>query len=578
MKWVDLAAHGMALTVGNRADQPALCIEGTSGESAALTRLGFAQDGQRWWRPGTQVPGSFWRELTTAFPKAVVVDMAVDQVFGRQAPANAPEARTRPVSGGVLAGDIRQVSYTTVGEHRGKRRLWLEGLRLGEAGFAPGARYAVTLDTASRSITLSLDDAGDRQVSKRTRQRRSGPSETPIIDVASEGLADVLGDAGRVKAVVADGEIRFTLHPADQARMEREARTRMNIREGRITEGTVCAGGGVSTLAIHQGFEQAGLAGSVEWVVDREQRYLQAAIDNNEVIEGARILMASVEELERMDLTPVDALTCSLPCTGHSLSGKAKRGLKSAEEHPTDALAVYGLLKTIEATNPSAVISENVTQAADSATYALVRAYLKEQGYVMAEVTLDGHDAGTVENRKRWWLVALSKGFAEGLSLENLPKQDRRYAKLGDAMEAVPADSPMWSKNEYLAIKAERDKAAGKGFARQFVDEDSETIGCIGRGYAKRRGTEPAVSREDGMERLLTPIEHARVKGIPEKLVEDLSAQLAHEILGQSILFGHAKVLAKRVGDHLVRAVQREDEAGVVEVGPEPARQRTLSL
>lgn len=265
----------------------------------------------------------------------------------------------------------------------------------------------------------------------------------------------------------------------------------------------------------------------------------------------ARVFAASLEELAPSALTPVDVVQVSLPCTGHSLSGKAKRGLANAESHPTDALAVYGALKLLEATQPAVVISENVPQAADSATYALVRAYLLAQGYVLAERVLDEHDAGSIESRKRWWLVAVSRGLAEGFTLDNLPARERVYADLGAAMDPVADDDPAWSRNTYLADKAERDKAAGKGFARQFVGPRSQNVGCIGRGYAKRRSTEPFVQREDGMERLLTPAEHARVKGVPETLVDGVAATVAHEILGQSILFGHASALAEHVGRHL---------------------------
>lgn len=52
--------------------------------------------------------------------------------------------------------------------------------------------------------------------------------------------------------------------------------------------------------------------------------------------------------------------------------------------------------------NPSVVVSENVVQARDSASYMLVRAYLKEQGYVITEDVLDARQAGTIEDRDRW--------------------------------------------------------------------------------------------------------------------------------------------------------------------------------
>jgi DNA (cytosine-5)-methyltransferase 1 len=560
MRWMDLSDHGLRLKVTQAGGgAPMLQLSGNAAavRTEAMRDLGFVHCDGVWLRDGASVPSTFWRALAGTFPKARVVDIPVDAVFGREAPRpNGP----------------RQVEYTTVGESRGRPRLWLEGMRLADAGFTPGAAYTVALDTETRTITLTLDPAGDRHVSKRTKALKSGVRVKPLIEVADASLTDVLGDAGRVRAVLGDGSITFTLHPADRARAERERRLADHLTQGRLTTGTLCAGGGVSTLAGKEGLQRAGLESTVEWVVDREPAYLQAALDNNPAVTDlTRIVVASIEELERADLTPVDKVSVSLPCTGHSLSGKAKRGLKIAEEHPTDALAVYGLLKVLEATNPSIVESENVPEAATSASYALVRAYLREQGYAIAECVMDAKEGACLEDRSRWWMVAISKGFAEGLSLEALPERDRQHARLGDAMEHVPADDPSWSTHDYLDSKAERDQRDGKGFKRQFVNADSTRVGTIGKGYAKRRSTEPFVKREDGMERLLTPAEHARVKGIPESLIRDLSATLAHEILGQSILHEHASVLAEAVGAHLLR-VMRSRTLPDAEAREAPAR------
>jgi len=53
--------------------------------------------------------------------------------------------------------------------------------------------------------------------------------------------------------------------------------------------------------------------------------------------------------------------------------------------------------------------------------------------------------------------------------------------------------------------------------------------------------------------RLFTPIEHARLKGIPEHLVKGISPTTAHEGLGQSILYNHAYTIAKSLGISLAK-------------------------
>jgi DNA (cytosine-5)-methyltransferase 1 len=448
-----------------------------------------------------------------------------------------------------------QVSYPKVGrDKRGQSRLWLEGLRLAKSGFSAGERYRVVFDLDARTIALELTPDGDRLVSGRRPAGKDTP--TPILDLASASVTDIVGDAGSVRAVITYGRIVFTLHPRDMARAEREQRTRGNLAAGELVEGTLCAGGGIASFGVNKGIEGAGLSARLAWVVDRERKYLEVADANNPAIGDSTVLFeASLEEVQPDLLGRVDVLQMSLPCTGHSKAGRSKRGLAQAEDHPTDALAVYGALRILDAVQPTVVISENVTEAATSATYAMVRAYLRDAGYVLFERVMDESDAGTIERRKRWWFVAISEGMANGFDFSLLEPTPREFATLGDALEPVPTDDPQWRRHDYLDRKQERDAAEGKGFARQLVTKDSEHVGTVGRFYQKRRSTEPFVQREDGLERLLTPVEHARIKGIPPELIAGTSEQTAHEILGQSILLPHAVALGMAVGRHLRAAL-----------------------
>jgi len=444
-----------------------------------------------------------------------------------------------------------QVTYTKVGRTtRGQSRLWLEGLRLASAGFLTGERYRVVFDIEARTIALELDAQGDRQVSGRRPAGKDTP--TPIVDLASADITDFVGGAGAVRALISEGRIVFSLHPRDLAKIEREQRIRANLRGGEVTEGTLCAGGGIASYGVNKGLEDAGLASRVEWIIDRERRYLEVANTNNPAVSaGTQLFEASLEEVEPGLLSPVDVLQMSLSCTGHCRSGRSKRGLAQAEDHPTDALAVYGALRIIEAVQPSVIASENVIEAATSPTYALIRAYLREAGYKLFERVLDETDAGTIERRKRYWFVAISEGLADGFDLSQLRIHGRAYTTLADVLEPVAEDDPQWRKHDYLNAKQERDVAVGKNFVRQIVTAESEHVGTIGKSYQKRRGTEPFLRRDDGMERLLTPIEHARVKGIPEFLIEGVSDLTAHEVLGQSILLPHAISLGEAIGHHL---------------------------
>lgn len=460
----------------------------------------------------------------------------------------------------------RQVSYTKLGEHRGLPRLWLEGARLERCGFEPGSRFRVDLDLVRRQVRLLIDANGDRQVSSRKARGSEEDRRTPIVDVTADSLSNILGEGARVRAVLSPGEIVFDLHPVQLAIEAREKRTQEHVANGYVTEAALCAGVGVATLALKEGLESAGLQTRVDWIIDRDGRYLDLAVQNNPAITNdTRLYEASLEEVETAALNGTDILQVSLPCTLHSTAGKAKRKLQKAEDHPTDALGTFGLLRILEAVNPSVVVSENVKQARESASYALVRAYLHEQGYSISEGVFGGKQAGSIEHRERWWFCAISSGLAQGFDIANVRDQPRTFATLGEALDAIDDEDGRWRTYDYLEAKAVRDAAAGKGFKRQLVGPEAERIGTVTRGYNKARSTDPMVRHPDGVRsRLLTPNEHARVKGIPEQLVEGAGATLAHEVLGQSILFGHAKGIGQSVGEHLARrCVEDEDDPSV---------------
>ena len=89
------------------------------------------------------------------------------------------------------------------------------------------------------------------------------------------------------------------------------------------------------------------------------------------------------------------------------------------------------------------------------------------------------------------------------------------------------------------------------------------------------------------MSRLLTPAEHARVKTIPENLIEGLSATTAHEVLGQSVIFSAfiavGELIAKTVKGLVVplkntNVAQQEETAGPVEAPKQaPAPQANIA-
>lgn len=435
-----------------------------------------------------------------------------------------------------------QISYSAVTEQRGQSRIWLEGGRLEKAGFAHGEAFTSTLNLDTKTLTLDLNFMGDRQVSGRKRKAQDG--HTPILDLCNADIATLVGAGERVKVAFYEGRIEISLHHEERDRVHRENRTRTHLDSGIVKTGTLCAGAGISTAALHDGLKAEGLQSQCEWLVDMEGRYLEIADQNNHAVsDKTRLLVGTLEEIETKELSEVDILSVSLSCTIHAACGKAKKGLAIAEED-NSITSMFGLVRIIKATLPSVIVSENVTEAMHSASYLMLKAELQRLGYRISETVLNSDQAGTIENRERYWFVAVSKGLP-AVKLEDLMKEPRRFNTVGEIIDDTPETREAFRHFEYLDAKEKRDIAAGKGFRQQLFTMESAQVGCIGRGYSKIRSTEPKLAGEDGKSRLFTVAEHMRLKGIPEHLLSGCTWTLGHEAAGQSILYGHAVGIGK---------------------------------
>ena len=172
---------------------------------------------------------------------------------------------------------------------------------------------------------------------------------------------------------------------------------------------------------------------------------------------------------------------------------------------------------------------------------------MRDLGYIVHETLLEGAEWNALEHRKRMCMVAVTVGME--FDFAELQKPEPKVLRLGDVLDDIALDDPCWSPMEYLKDKAVRDAEAGKGFAMQIVTSESTQVGTIGKGYQKNRSTEPKVQHPENPDllRLLTPEEHARVKGIKELLVRGIPKTLANELLGQSILPEPFKAIASLI-------------------------------
>lgn len=423
--------------------------------------------------------------------------------------------------------------YRSVNTEHAAYRLFLDGLVLARNGWTKGERYTRTF--TGNTFVMKRDPQGRYVVSGKNPKNPSQDIK-PVIDVENQKLGEVIQGGQRIKAVVTASEITVTVHHHTDAQNRREADFKAATKRRSFTKGVICAGIGMSTLAMSMAMADNGYKSHTDWVIEREAKYSEIAVRNNPAYDKhTNIITANAEEVAPQDISPVNICQFSLPCTGHCNQGKAATGIVNAEEHETDATAVIGLLNLLSRINAGVYISENVKNARNSATYTLLRATLSLMGYNIVEWELNNTQSGSFENRPRYWFAAVSKGLALNAALP-VPSYPRKFKILNDILEPASETCHMWAKNDYLKVKALRDAEKGNGFAkRQLVDGSTTQVGVITRLYAKKQSTGVMLTRDDGQERLLTVLEHARAKQCPESLIRGTNFTVGHEGLGQGI-------------------------------------------
>lgn len=440
---------------------------------------------------------------------------------------------------------MKAVIYSRVGENRGLLRIFLDGMRLAATGVKPGDRFKI--ETGAQSIRMSFSDDGTHTVCKRSRNGR----ELPVIDVRGKQVEEAFKADDRVRVVVKDGQIEITLHHHVRAAVSREERLQDRLDRGQpILIGSMAHGGGILDHALHQGLGDSGVTSKLAFANELEPEYLETSLANNPVWSKDSIaVQGPMQEVEWQLLPKVDLLVAGLPCTGASLSGRAKNKLKAAEEHEGAGALFVTFLQAISMLKPSVIVLENVPMYTHTVSYTVIKAVLQQLEYRVQDTILGGSDFGALEDRQRMCMVATSAGLiVPDLAQIERPKVNPQL--LGDVLEAVPLDDERWRTYSYLTDKAVRDKAKGSNFKQQIVTPESTFVGSLGKGYWKSRSTEPMLAHPsgDGRLRLLTPLEHARVKTIPPSLVAGCSSTISHEILGQSVIHAAFRAVGQWLG------------------------------
>lgn len=449
---------------------------------------------------------------------------------------------------------LRGYYVKKVGQNRGAPRVWLEGSQVDLAGFAPGQRFDVVVE--GQTVVLQANPDGSRIVSS----KRIGERNNPVIDVNSRELLAVFDGMAAVRVAVKEGQIFLLPLASELKKQERYIRLRTKLENGEpLTIGSLSHGGGILSHAIHSGLAAAGVQTKMGFVNEIREELLEHARAHNDAWgPDTRVYAAPMQELafdERglATLPKVEILEAGLPCQGAAKSGKAKRGASNTEAHPGVGHLVVSALIMIGKVSPAFAIFENVPEYGHSASADILRLQLRDLGYVTHERVLNGLEWNTLENRNRWCMVAVSHGIS--FDFEQLMPPAPVQQRLGDKLEPIALDDPRWSRMQGLKDKEVRNLAEGSNFKMQVFTEDDPMIRTVTKGYSKVRSTDPKIQHPENPDllRQLTPLEHANVKSVPPHLVDGLSATVAHEVLGQSIVYPPFRDVGHHIGNTLNR-------------------------
>lgn len=438
-----------------------------------------------------------------------------------------------------------------IGQNRGAPRLWLDR-QTERAGFQPGQRFDIVVH--GRTIVLQANPDGSRVVSG----KKDGDKTNPIIDINSRELLALFDGMSSVRVAVKQGQIYLLPLASELKKQERFGRLRQKLEAGEpLAVGSLSHGGGILSHAIHSGLQSAGVNNRLAFANDiREDLLEHAAAHNDAWDEDTKLFAAPLQELAFDDrgiaqIPKVEVMELGLPCSGESRAGKARRGLAHGEAHPDVGHLVVGALVVLSKANPAAIVFEQVPTYASSASADILRNQLRDMGYVCHERLLRGKEWNALEDRVRWCMVAVSEGIE--FDFDQLQPPAPIEQVIGDVLEDLPPDHPSWSTMPGLRAKEARDREAGKNFAMQIFGADSTHIGTLTKGYSKVRSTDPKLHHptDPSLLRQFTPAEHARLKGVPEHLVDGVSATIAHQILGQGIVYPPFAAVGKHLGESL---------------------------
>lgn len=405
-----------------------------------------------------------------------------------------------------------RTSTLSIGENRGKPRIWIEGKYLGANGFAKGQQVKTTWMNGIVTIE-AVEDGGDHKVAERRGRQ--------VLDYNCAAIGKVFDNADKVTVSTSAGRIVITPSRSEAKRITRTATDNK-------TAGSIFSGGGMLDEAVRQ----AGYTTTfgVEW----NDKYADVWQENH----SGHLYQGCISEVPLRALPQVELFTGGIPCEPFSRArrqvGNKKRTVGGYVDHDLADMTFWAL-QVIDACNPRTVVLEEVEDYVTSELGCIAIKVLQRMGYNVDWRVVAGTEYGALCVRKRAIIVAVSEGEV------NWPAPTSASRTMADILLPHDHADCEWftrSDKEWLWNHWEKQTAKGNGFVSQQVTADTSHVQAITKRYFAGQGDNPVVAHPTKPDtfRWFTIDEVKAIMGLPQSYKLGEAKTTAGEIMGQGVL------------------------------------------
>ncbi|WP_210499333.1 DNA cytosine methyltransferase [Vibrio crassostreae] len=414
------------------------------------------------------------------------------------------------------------------------------------------------------------------------------------FDLHNKTVLKCLPTAARVFIELSLNEIVICLRRTDERIQVRIQNFMQRMkRKDDLVMGDLCSGVGGLAHSISTGFKRVGQGIKCAFAVDHWFEGMESAALTNPTYDDNTTLMNCSLEQAPLELMPqLDLLVTGLSCKAASRQARTGKKVSLPEFHEEAGWLVMTLPTIIQKTNPLCLVLENVVEYLDTASRHILGELLKRLGYKEQELILKGDEHGALEARKRGAVVYLTEGVEFDLIQPEPVQNTKTVGEILEPYENFPPvpesiDCPLKDRNGWYPkeVLLERQREAiekGKGHRAKIIDPSDTKISTITASYGKGvRLDESVVESPCGKWlRLLSPVEHARAKGLPEGLASNLSKTNAHKALGNSVELSCWAWLGQEIAFHLSNWVEgfKEEKPRIIDIVLEKKSDERMSF